>query len=240
MRKKSIVQEFVQKPTTGILVMKEKTNFLSGKMMDIQDIVRVGHYFNLSTPIANIANLNDVNYDVLKINSIKLLQDETQSKTESDTTTKWIFNFNSKSLLREYLYTEIFTYADIDSPFKNINISGVPNIKLNNLCYEYINLNVLDRYKVKEFVLWTKYYKLEENIVPNSGTDVYYDPEIKLSYKNPVFSYRAIPVDDSDFKKEVISSKQYSDGTYEIGYKQTENSNYYTFIYYFDVIFEKI
>ncbi len=272
MRKASQVQDFIQMRVNGTQVMREKSSFLGGKMMDIEDIINITYSYNKDnlnttnltekqiqdlsklinipsntinltpTQITDLNNtitsLNDKTYDVIKRNSIiSLKENNNQSTFESNTTTKWIFEFDSKYLLKEYLYSEIYTYGGIDSPFYNISNN---NMKSNQMCYDYIEKNVLDRYKVKEFILWTEYYKLKLNEVPGSGTNPEFDPLIKLSYKKPVFSFRAIPDAEPEKNKETISFKEYNDGIYEIGYKQQLTSNEYTFIYYFDVIYEKI
>lgn len=243
MRKDSIVKDYKNLSVPGTFVMKEKTNFLCGKMMDIEDTIRISYDYtfnellNLSTIEAN--SVLSFSYDGIKQNSIlSLTEDKTQSTSESNSNTKWIFEFDSKMLLREYLYNEIYT-LNPQSPFKQITQDLTPSDNINQLCMEYIDANVLDRYRLKEFILWTEYYDLKMNTVPGTGTSLL-NPELKLLYKTPIFNIKAIPEINPDKSKQTISTKEYLDGKYEIYYKQTKSSQFSTFLYYFDVIFEKI
>lgn len=243
MRKDSIVKDYKTLKVPGTFVMKEKTNFLCGKMMDVEDIIRITYDFtynelmNLSTNDAN--SLLSFSYNGIKQNSIlSLTEDKTQSVSESSSNTTWIFEFDSTMLLREYLYNEIYT-LNPQSPFKQITQDLTPSNNINQLCLDYIDANVLDRYRLKEFILWTDYHDLKTNVVPGTGTSTL-NPEIKLLYKTPLFNIKAIPQTNADKFKQTISMKQYVDGKYEIYYKQTKSSQFSTFLYYFDVIFEKI
>lgn len=254
MRKKSIVTEFNQQPTPGVHVMKEKTNFITGKMMDIEDEIRITYNYDSSindtidlagsNPNAQLQNefvtsLSNMSYDFHKKNSIvSLLQSDTQSEIENNTLTKWVFKFDSRSLLREYLYNEIYT-LNPQSPFRDMG-GILDGNKLSQACYSYINANIIDRYRVKEFILWAEYHELKNNIIPGTGTDPLLNPEIKILYKMPVFSYNAIPNLNPDANQETIATKAYANGMYDIVYKQTKSSQYFTFIYYFDVVYEKI
>lgn len=243
MRKDSIVKDYKNLSVPGTFVMKEKTNFLCGKMMDIEDTIRISYDYtfnellNLSVLEAN--SVLSFSHDGIKQNSIlSLTEDKTQSTSESNSNTKWIFEFDSKMLLREYLYNEIYT-LNPQSPFKQITQDLTPSDNINQLCMEYIDANILDRYKLKEFILWTEFYDLKMNIVPGTGTSLL-NHELKLLYKTPIFNIKAIPEINPDKTKQTISTKEYLDGKYEIYYKQTKSSQFSTFIYYFDVIFEKI
>lgn len=243
MRKDSIIKDYKNLSVPGTYVMKEKTNFLCGKMMDIEDQVRITYDFtfnelvNLSTLDANSAL--SFSYNGIKQNSIlSLTEDKTQNTNISNSNTVWVFEFDSKQLLREYLYNEIYT-LNPQSPFKQIDLSLTPLNNLNQLCIDYIDQNLLDRYRLKEFILWTSYYDLKLNIVPGTGTSLL-NPELKLLYKTPIYDIHAIPESNADAQKETISLKPYVDGKYEIYYKQTKSSQFFTFLYYFDVVYEKI
>lgn len=263
MKKDSIVKDYINVPISGVYNMKEKSNMLCSKMMDIEDIVRISYNFtpgdimdinNVSTltadTIISTSSLLDISHTFAKEKAIKTLYlDKSQTKLDSDTLTKWIFEFDSKFLLREYLYNEIYT-LNPQSPFRQIPILNIPGNKINKLCYDYIDKNIMDRYRLKEFILWTAYFELKSNTVPGTGSDTILNPTINLLYKTPVFSFNAIPntgsgtssttQTDIDKQKETIALKQYNDGLYEISYKQKKSSQYYTFLYYYDAIFERI
>jgi len=255
MRKYAIVQEFKNISKPGTYIMKEKTNFLCGKMMDIEDEIRISYNFthdeiynSLNPPIQlstqeisdinnSVMNINNMSYDNIKKNKITLIEDPTQSTIDSNGNTKWIFQLDSNGLLLDYLYNEIYT-LNPHSQFKQIPLNLSPSNSINELCINYIKENILDRYRIKEFILWTKYYELKLNNVPGiSGAGI---NNVPLLYKTPQFSLIAIPNENIDKNKETISMKKYIDDFYDISYKQTKSSQFYTFLYYFDVIYEKI
>lgn len=245
MKKNAIVKNFKNSSIPGTYVMQEKSNFLVSKMMDIEDTVRIS--YNI-TPndigLNNIDTLNKLNYDDLKKRCISLSVDKSQTTQDTNNLTKWLFTLDSKTLLREYLYNEIYT-INPNSAFKQINSDNVPTKNISDSCYNYIDLNILNRYKLSQIYLWVNYYDLKINKVPGTGTSNN-NPAIQLLSKTPIYSIYAIPAtsnirsNDVDNKKETISMKGYDNGIYEISYKQTKSSQNYTFIYYYDVIFEKI
>lgn len=251
MRKKSIINDFKNKPLPGSLIMDKTTNFMNGILMDIDDIIRISYYYTINDlGLSNniLKNLSNINYDTLKKQSITIKEDTRQSSFDNEKNTSWLFKLDSKNLLREYLYNEIFVLNN-NSPFRQIPTTVINENDLGNLCYEYIDKNILSMYEVSEFILWTQYFDLNLNTVPGSGsgTGVAGDinPSIKLLYKTPEYSFRAIPQTqniniDIDNQKESITLRNLNNGIYEIGYKQTRSSQFQTFIYYYDVIFSKI
>lgn len=260
MKKESIVKDYKNVPVSGVYNMKEKSNFLCSKMMDIEDTIRISYNFTSSNiqdtltlapgPLAIqkvfLKSLLNISHSFIKQDAIKSLHvEKSQTELDSNNLTKWIFEFDSKRLLREYLYNEIYT-LNPQSPFKLIPTNDIPGNKINTLCYDYIDKNIMDRYRLKEFILWTSYFQLKDNTVPGTGSDPVLNPVINLLYRTPVYSINALPninstvQADIDKQKETVALKEYNDGVYEISYKQTKSSQYYTFLWYYDVIFEKI
>jgi hypothetical protein len=242
MRKDTIVRDFAQLPINGIVNMREKTNMLCGKMMDIEDEIRISYNYT----VADLSNLNaasssnNVSYNFIKEQAIKRLYlDPSQSQIDNINLSKWIFELDTKFLLREYLYNEIYT-NNPHSPFREIRAADINGGKINKLCYDYIDFNILSRYRLKDFILWTSYHELKLGSVPGSGSNIL-NPEIKLLYQKPVYSFNAIPsISDVDSQKETVATKPYNDGLVEIVYKQKKSSQYYTFIWYYDAVFERI
>jgi len=258
MKKNAIVKDYKNLPVSGINNMKEKANMLCSKMMDIEDVVRISYNFtpgDLDTLLTvsrrpEAESLLNISHSFAKERAIKSLHlDKSQSQLDSNNLSKWVFEFDSLYLLREYLYNEIYT-LNPQSPFRQIPIRDVNGGKISKMCYDYIDKNILDRYRLKDFILWTTYHELKNNVVPGTGTDPVLNPEIKLLYQTPVYSFNAIPnigsgtssttQPDIDKQKETVSLKQYNDGMYEVYYKQKKSSQYYAFLWYYDAIFERI
>jgi hypothetical protein len=241
MRKYPITRDFKHIDKPGVLIMNEHTNINMGKMMDIDDEIRMSYSLtkdNILLPLIKLNEIHNTSYDKIKKDSIlEFKVADVQTESEKDTVTKWIIKINYKHILREFLYHEIHTYNPYSVFKKMVNI--LPENRINDYCYAYIDFNILDRYKVKEIILWTEYHELKRDTVPGTGTNTY-NPLLKLLRKTPIFTYHAIPSPVLDSKKETISTKSYNDGTIDILYQQTKSSQYYTFLYYYDIIFERI
>ncbi len=231
MRKTGIIKDFKTKPQPGTLNQIEKTNFITGKGMDIQDELRV-RSLDMWTASPGMQNQYD-QFEQLKQSAIKNVE-MAKDQTDADKIglTKWVLEIDSKYLLREFLYNQIFT-ENPSSAFNKLTSEIAANSKVNSACYNYIDANVLDRYAVKEIVFWAKYYELKYNTTPDTNA-------FPLLKQNPIFTFYAKPDRDADKNKSITSTKTYSDGLVELSYKQTKPSQYYTFLYYYDVIFYRL
>lgn len=254
MRKKAIINDFRNRPYPGSLVMDETNNFMCSILMDIDDEIRITYNYN-SEDLLNLHQntlemFSDISYDNLKRDNITYKIDENQSSFDNDKNTSWIFNLDAKNLLREYLYNEIYTINN-QSPFRKIPENIISSEQISDLCYDYIDKNVLNKYELSEFVLWTKYYDLNLNTVPGTGTGTgivgELNERIDILQKTPKFTFFAIPtktqnnidIINPDIHKESINIKKTIDDCYDISYKQTKSSQYTTFIFYYDVIFKR-
>lgn len=238
MRKLGTIRDFKNDPIPGTLNMIEKTNFLCGKGMDIQDEIRV-RSINMWKNDSNAADFNYDQFEGLKFDSIiktSIAKDQTQN--EKETLTKWVFEIDVKKILREYLYSQIYT----DNKFSEFHLLSSDNVSNNNqskACYDYIDNNLLSRYRLKEFVLWTKFYELKQNKIDYALMDGSIKT-INLLKNTPVYTFFAKPKADPDKNKAVISTKEYAEGLLDVTYKQAKSSQYYTFLYYYDIIFYKL
>jgi hypothetical protein len=117
------------------------------------------------------------------------------------------------------LYNEIYT-ENPNSIFKQIDSSLTLNKKSNLACIDYINYNIISKYKIKDILFYTMFYELKNNTVIGSGSSTE-NPLIELYSKTPVYSHTAKIISPN---KKNISFKQYNDGLYEISYKQEKIS----------------
>lgn len=259
MKKYPYVKEYTNEPVSGINMMKEQCSFMVSKMMDIEDIINISftntvddllYYNNIDSVISpNEKILHEkifllrekYSYDSIKQKHIDLFEDTTQNINDVNFLTNWLFTIDTKNLLRDYLYHELIVYN------KNIAFTKIselyPNVDVNNLVKEYIDENIMSKYRFKNFHLFVEYKDLKDDVV-KSLTNNMLDNDIKLYEKKPTFDIKALLNNNGKQKKineiEVISIKPYSDGIFHITYKQQCSSKLKTFIYYFNVLFEKI
>lgn len=250
MKKFPYVKEYTTLPVSGLEVMKEQCSFMGSKMMDIEDNINIGFniipedlytYNNINDPIEKIAQEKILNikkqysYDILKQKYVTIEEDKTQNQSDRNFLTHWLFTINTEDLLRDYLYHELIVYNK-NTAFTTIS-NNFPTYDITELVKKYIDENLIKKYRFKSFDLYTSFKPLKDNIYP-SITNGVLDNDIKLMQKTPVFDIKAIPLNKN--KKDVISIKPYMNGIFHISYKQQVSSLLETFIYYFNVQFEKI
>lgn len=221
MIKNSITQNYNNNPVEGTVNAKELTNFLCGKCMILEDTISISS-----------VDSSSVN-DGIKYNAIKLNIDPSQNITEKNLLTNWIIDLDSNYLLTEYLYNEIFT----QNPHSDFHAFDLHTVS--RQCKNYIKFNLLDKYKLKEILFWSDYFSLNLNTVPGSGSSAV-NPLINLRQFSPVYSYLAKPNTNATLLKDNIAIDSYLNGNYKLKYKQKQSSQDYTFIYYFDAIYERI
>lgn len=220
MIKNSIIKEYRQIPVPGAILATEKTNFLCGKGMDIQDECRV---VQIST-IDNVDKYLNIKQEHIKSNKI----DGSQTDQEKRGLTKWKFEIDTKSLLIDYLYDQIYT-SNPWSPFKDLDdIESRGN--RGQICLNYIKTNLVSRYKIKEVIFWASYFDLKLGQTPGSQ-------QVQLLQNVATFSQIARPLLNPDSQKQTISIKEYNEGLIEIDYRQIQSSQQFTFLWYYDIIY---
>lgn len=229
MKKKSIIADFKNIPYPGTFNQIEKTNFITGKGMDIQDSIRIRSLDIFSS------NTYD-QFEELKRSAIKsIILAKDQTDADKLGLAKWVIEIDTTYLLREYLYNQIYT-ENTNSAFNLLTNDIVANQKISQACYSYIDNNLMNRYGIKDVIFWTKFYELKFNVTP----DTYQIPLLKNS---PVYSFNAKPTGtslDIDKAKSIISTKTYNNGLLELNYKQIKPSQYETFLYYYDIVFYRL
>jgi len=229
MRKRPIIEDFKYAPTYGTFNMMEKTNFITGKGMDIEDAIRIR-----SLDVWNLNNDSLTGMKESSIVSMAIAQNQTQA--DIDTLTQWTLTIDSNDLLREYLYEQIYT-QNVNSAFSALTPNYAIDKRPSNSVYAYIDDNLVPRYTVNTFVMWAQYYLLSESQTPGVNP-------IPLLKQSPVFSFTAKPDGATDAiidaKSETTAIKSYTDGTLEVSYKQTKSGQYYIFLYYYDIIFNRL
>lgn len=241
------IKEYKNIPVPGIEIMNEQSSFMMSKMMDIEDEIHITYSLNpddlkIYNMVENTLPINNnkllyydvkkmYSYDNLKQKYITLSEDNEQKTNDKNFNTSWVFNINTTGLLKEYLYHELYVYNKSNEFFNITN----DNYIISDLVKSYIEHNILKKYRFKTFKLYVKYFPLSDNKVSAISS---IDNDVQLLSKKPEFDIKAIPNNLNEI--EIVSIKPYLDGVFNIYYKQLKSSNLFTFIYYYDIIYEKI
>lgn len=230
MRRSYISPEFDHKEVYGTLNMVEESNFFGAKMLEIEDSVLISNqniiYYQmpsgeqLDLSIEN--TLQSYVYSSIddKYNNHQLIIDESQTTYSKENLTTWILEIKLKDILSNYIFSELKRWRTFEGMRLNMTLDN----DVNNSIRNYINNNVIDRYKLSRVDLFIEYKDLRsQNILRYENS---WNQEVSNNLKNKNINFQ---------------SDTYSDGSYtKITFSQEMPSSLYSFDYFFNIIFEKV
>lgn len=168
--------------------------------------------------IENLTDLKNNNHSISLLN---------QSSSNLNSNTRWKIQINARNVLRDYLF---FKFRE-SRAFQSIKYDEVYNNDLNSTIYNYIDNNIMSRYKFDSIYFYVQYsdiaksQTIKKNILlkfePNFTEDVY-------KIENKISNFNIVNLDEFKYDDIVIN------------YFQTKPSDTYKFDYYFDLNFIKI
>jgi len=221
----------------GTKNMKTVKTFFGTKLIDIEDTIIIGNnsiqytddngyqYYNIDNTQTNeIETLIDLT--TLKFQN-HTIQIQTQDISNIENNTKWIIEIDIKKILKEYLFARIKE----SRTFKTLKTINTKDNDINLSIYDFINLNILNRYKLSTIDMYLKYETLNTNNIFNTNL-VQYNPifdESLFDDANLITDYTLIKKDEFENLTPI-----------EILYNQIKKSSEYRFNYYFNINFERI
>ena len=160
MRRTYISPEFEYKKVHGSLNMLEQSTFFGSKMLEISDKIEILNenvvYFQLPNGeqlnLEAEKNLPQVVYDTVldKQTNHSLKLDESQSEEDKLKNTRWILSISVKNILKNYIYATMKKFRTFEGLENNMTINNNVNAAL----LDYIDKNVLSRYKFNRLELF--------------------------------------------------------------------------------------
>jgi hypothetical protein len=229
MRRNYISPEFESKEVYGTYNMVEESNFFGAKMLEIEDNILINNQNIIYYQMPNGEQLdlsveNTLQSYVYSASSDKqqnqiLTIDPSQTEYTKENLTNWILDINLKGILANYLFAELKTWRTFEGIRTNMNYYNDVNAALKN----YINYNVIDRYKLSRIDLYLQYKDLRSQNL--------------LRYKNNWNPDIVSPVN----RLTKFQSEMSVDGGYtKITFNQQQPSSTYTYEYFFNLYFEKL
>jgi hypothetical protein len=229
MRRSYISPEFTHKDINGSLNMVEESNFFGSKMLEIEDSIYIdvqdiiyfqnsnGEQIDLSSE--QILDSNIYSSSTSKKNYHLLELDQTQSTYTRDNATRWIITIDLRNILIDYIFAEMKRWRTFEGIKNNMTLNNDVNSSLKN----YINNNVLDRYKINRVDLYVENKDLRSQNL--------------LRFKNNWNSSAFKP----EFQMKKLQTETKFDGTsIKLFFNQEVPSTLYNFNYYFNLLFTKI
>lgn len=228
MRRTYISPEFNYSRAYGTFNMLESSSFLGSKMLEIDDNITIASNTIVwyETPNGEQLNLNnELNFpqkswssDVDKDNNHELKLDIAQSSFSLDTNTKWILNIKLKEILRNWLFATLKSYRTFEGVKNNMTIDNNVNASILN----YIDNNVINRYKFTKLEFYVKSINLLE--------------QGALKFVN---NWDSSIIDSNNLlNKYELSIDLNNNAT--ILFSQPQVSTEWCFNYYFNIIFDKL
>lgn len=230
MRRTYISPEFEYNRVHGSLSMLEQSTFFGSKMLEIADKIEVLNenivYFQLSNGeqlnLEAEKNLQQVVYDTVIDKQINhtLKIDESQSEEDKLKNTRWILDIKVKNILKDYIFATMKKYRTFEGLQNNMTINNNVNAALT----DYIDKNVLSRYKFTKVELFLK--SVDLLTVGGLKYNNQYDSTMEL---NPGTLY-------NKFQTQTDSN----DLDITLTFYQPDVSSRYAFSYYYNLYFEKL
>jgi hypothetical protein len=230
MRRTYISPEFEYKKVHGSLNMLEQSTFFGSKMLEISDKIEILNenvvYFQLPNGeqlnLEAEKNLPQVVYDTVldKQTNHSLKLDESQSEEDKLKNTRWILSISVKNILKNYIYATMKKFRTFEGLENNMTINNNVNAAL----LDYIDKNVLSRYKFNRVELFLK--SVDLLTVGGLKYNNQYDSTMEL---NPGTLYTKFQ-----------TQTDVNDLDITLTFYQPDISSRYAFNYYYNLYFEKL
>jgi len=254
MKENLILKNFVTEKVNGTFNLLEEETFFGSKVMEIEDDVNINdtsvqyfqYFYTITDPNnsaqTNAAKNNGYQFSALnqfvedfflldcvqlKLNNHTIIKAQ-QTEIDEKNNTKWNIILDIKTILREYLFSKIKERRT----FKSIKYNNFLNSDINRSIYNYIELNVLDRFQFDSIDFFVKYTDIKNNTVYSNTTLKQFDPKFRSDIELLEYKNNNVNVKIDNFIDPLSNVK--------IDYFQTKPSTDYKFDYYFNIHFVKI
>lgn len=240
MKTDSIISQYKKEPVIGTKTSREIKSFFGTNMIDIEDDIIISNisiqysdtptehfqYYDLTSlvteqEVITLRSLDDIKFENHTIDLNK------KNYTSYDNL-QYNIILKARNILKEYLFVRLKESRIL----KTVQKSDTPKSNINTYLYDYIEFNLLDRYKINEIIFYTQY----KNVVDDGNTF-----NNNYTIKNPTFNKNVYKIDN--ITKDVsILTKDYLNnlGDVNMTYYQTKNSLQYSFDYYYVITYKKI
>ncbi len=232
MRRTYISPEYFNNNVYGTFNMVEESNFFGAKMLEIEDNIDIKNQdiiyyqklnneqidFSIESSLESSLESYVYSSSIDKLNGHKLIIDDSQPKYQLENNTRWIMDINLKQILSNYLFATLKRYRTFEGVKNEMNRYNDVNVAIKN----YIDFNVVNRYKYKSIDLYINYKDMRDQSL--------------LRYKN---TWNLNTPISTKFTK-IQTESSFDDSSIRLLFNQEKTSSTYNFEYYFNIFFEKL
>jgi hypothetical protein len=242
MKSNLMLKKFITNTVPGTMNQKELKTFFGGKVLYSEDYIYINddtinyseavssynngyQYFDVNTIQEDWESEFAENLTDLKANnqSILLLN---QTNENLSNNTRWQITINGTSILRDYLFARLKERR----VFKMINAIDVYSNDINTAVYDYIDKNLIGRYRLLRVDFYVSYYDIKQQQSIYNKILLQYDPTFDVS----VYSKTNLT------NANIVGYDPYKFNSIVIQYNQSKSSSQYSFNYYFDLVFTSV
>lgn len=229
MRRNYISPEFDFQPVYGSLNMLEQSSFFCSKMLDIEDSLKIsnenivwyqqpnGEQFDINVESSNAPNLYNT-VDDKKMNHTLIL-DQSQSVRDRELRAAWILDIELKIILKNYLFATLKKWRTFEKVANNFTLSR----KVDTAITEYIDKNVLNRYKFEK----VEFYLEPIRLINFGGLQFVNTFDSSIENPNNLFTKIQTETDPNGIDV-------------KIRFNQTQPASSFNYKYYFNLYFSKL
>lgn len=231
MRRSYISPEFEYQKVFGTFNMREESTFFSSKMLEIEDSLildnqSVIYYQNLNKEQIDISienSLPPIVYSLSedKKNNHTLLIDDSQTTFEKNNLTKYKMEIKLRLILENYLFSVLKQYRTFEGVRNGMCYSKDVNASIR----DYIEKNVIDRYKFDKIELYLSYSDIREQYLNR--------------YKNTWTSDNSKITTETLLKK-IQTETEFDYSKLTVAFNQEKSSQQYSFEYYYKLFWSKL
>lgn len=230
MRRTYISPEFEYNKVYGTFNMSEQSSFFGSKMLEIDDMISIKNdniiYYQLSNgeqiDIRSESGIYpQIIYDAVydKYNNHTIIIDESQKDIEKDQNARWILDIQIQNILRNYIFATLKKFRTFEGVRNNMTI----NNSIDSSIIEYIDTNILSRYKFSRIEFFLK----SVDLLTIGGLKYDNKFDVNIESSQSLFAKFETETDANDID---LRLKFYQDKP------ASQNS----FNYYFNLYFEKL
>ena len=243
MRRTYISPEFDYAQVWGTYNMKEESSFLASKMLEIEDQLILDDqslvYFQKANKeqidLSIEQSLPSQSYSTSdnKRQNHTLSIDESQSQLQRDTRCRYILTIDLATIITEHVFALLKRYRTFEGVRNIMTRTGDVDFAIR----EYVQKNVLDRYRLTEVRLYLKYNQLNNQAILKYNN-------VWSGFTDPTTSRTAIlPFDiaqDQFRLRNVETETEFDQSRTTLKFSQQQDARSFNFDYYFIIDIEKI
>jgi hypothetical protein len=231
MRRSYISPEFEYRKVFGTYNMREESTFFSSKMLEIEDNIvldnqSIIYYQNQNKEQLDITIENSLPPVVYSISEDKkightLVIDDSQNTFERNGLTKYKMEISLRTIFQNFLFATLKQYRTFEGVRNSMCFSNDVNASIR----DYVEKNVIDRYKFDKIELYISYSDLRDQY---------------LKRYNNTWTNDNSKITANTLLTKIQTETEFDYSKLTVSFAQEKSSQQYSFEYYYKLFWSKL